>query len=56
MTDDVGDVTWVKSEPLNVAKGLDERSLLRVYRFCKMHYEFWVGLVVGVVLVLFVIK
>lgn len=49
-----GDVEWVESDVRVV--GLDERMMLRLYRFCKSHWEFWVGLLVGVVLIVFVIK
>ena len=48
--DVVVDDEWVDKRSELLVKGLDERVLLRVYRFCKSHYEFFIGFLVCFVL------
>jgi len=36
--------------------GFDERFIIRVYRFCKQHYEFWLGFFVALVIMIVIIK
>jgi hypothetical protein len=50
------DVEWSDDRHAYKVEGLDERTLLRVYRFCKQHYEFWIGFVIDIAIVLFIIK
>jgi hypothetical protein len=38
------DVNWMDKRKSELsAEGLDERVILRIYRFCKRHYEFILG-------------
>lgn len=37
-------------------RGFDERLLLKIWRFCKIHWEFWVGFIVGIMVITLIIK
>lgn len=46
---------WIKVDPSTI-KGLDERIIIRFYRFNKNQWKFWIGVAVTVLIVVFVIK
>ena len=36
--------------------GFDERFILKIWRFCKMHWEFWLGFIVDIMVITLIIK
>ena len=50
------DIEWVDKKKEYTTVGFDERFLLKFYRICKKHYEFILGLIIGIVIMLFIIK
>ena len=51
------DAEWIDSRGKHVyLRGLDERMLIRFYRLCKDHYEFFLGVFLTVIVVVFIIK
>lgn len=49
------DPEWVKPDPAFI-KGLDERVIIKFYRFNKNQWKFWIGVIATVLVVVFVIK
>ncbi|GAH02960.1 unnamed protein product [marine sediment metagenome] len=43
------DVIWIERDKQKLVTK-DERAIILVYRFCKRHYEFFAGLIVGCVI------
>lgn len=41
-------------DPFIIKVNAGERNLLRVYRFCRFHYEFFIGFILGVIVTILV--
>lgn len=39
---------WEDMRFENTTKSFDERIVLKIWRFCKIHYELIVGLIIGI--------
>lgn len=47
---------WIEVKDEHKVYGFDERFVLRFYRFNKQQWKFWLGFVIGIVVIVFVIK
>jgi hypothetical protein len=46
---------WIDKRAENIPITLDERLILKILRYCKAHYEFFIGLIAGIVVSVVVI-
>jgi len=47
---------WIDETEREKVHGFDERAVLRAYRFCKKHYEFFLGVGITVLVFLLILK
>lgn len=47
---------WIDNTEKEKIHGFDERAILKIYRFCKQHYEFFFGVIVTVIVFVLILK
>ena len=55
MRDSMTKIEWINAQQDLIHKA-DEKLLIKIYRFCKKHYEFFLGLFIALIIFIIYLK